>query len=250
MAAAVMRIANQADAGTHALYRAGSISAIVVAVLYIGITGLYVATGLVPTDLEARLAYHQQNETAWWLIVWLSVFTDVLYVPVAAALVMALAPVNRFAALAGAGLVVLFVILDLAITWPNYAVLISLSADYAAATGEAQRGALLATAAYPKEVLDSSLLGAYIILTPGLGILLIGIVMLRSAFGRIVAWLGVLTGLSAIAAVFGGLVLNSLGTLAILAALLTTIWFFVVGIRLFRFGDGPGHGTTTRPPAP
>ena len=113
--------------------------------------------------------------------------------------------------LVGAGLLVLFVILDLAITWPNYAVLISLSGDYAAATDDAQRAALIATAGYPTAILDSGLLGAYIILVPGLGVLVIGLVMLRSAFGRTTAYLGVATGLAALVAVVGPLVSAALG---------------------------------------
>jgi hypothetical protein len=100
--------------------------------------------------------------------------------PVAAALYLALASVNRNAMLAGARLLVLLVILDLAITWPNYAALISLSAEYAATTGEAHRATLIAAASYPKAILDSSLLGAYINLVPGLGVLVIGLVLLCS----------------------------------------------------------------------
>jgi Domain of unknown function (DUF4386) len=206
----------------------------VLAALYVVITGLYVAAGLVPTDLEARLAYHAANEPAWWAIVWLSVFTDLLYLPVAAALYVALAPVNRNAMLTGAGLLVLFVILDLAITWPNYAALISLSAEYAAATTDAQRATLLAAASYPKAILDSSLLGAYIILVPGLGVLVIGLVLLRSTFGRVVAWLGVVTGVSGVLAVLGAFIYEPLGTVAILTAVLTLLWFLLVGLRLLR----------------
>jgi Domain of unknown function (DUF4386) len=225
---------SDADLRTRALYRAGAISAIVVAVLYVVITGLYVAAGLAPTDLQARLAYHATNEPAWWAILWLSVFTDLLYMPVAAAIYVALASVNRNAMLAGAGLLVLFVILDLAITWPNYAGLISLSAEYAAATTDAQRATLLATAGYPKAILDSSLLGAYIILVPGLGVLVLGLVMLRSTFGRTAAWLGVVTGVSGIVAVFGRFIYEPLGTVAILTAVLTLLWFLLVGLRLLR----------------
>jgi hypothetical protein len=171
---------SDADLRTRALYRAGAVSAIVLAVLYVVITGLYVAAALAPTDLQARLAYHATNEPTWWAIMWLSVFTDLLYMPVAAALYLALATVNRNAMLAGACLLVLFVILDLAITWPNYAALISLSAEYAATTGKAHRATLIAAASYPKAILDSSLLGAYIILVPGLGVLVIGLVLLCS----------------------------------------------------------------------
>jgi hypothetical protein len=225
---------SEADSGTRGLYRAAATSAIVLAVLYVVITGLYVASGLVPTDIDARLAYHAGNEGAWWAIVWLSVFTDLLYLPVAVALYVALASVNRNAVLTGAGFLVMFVILDLAVTWPNYAALISLSAEYAAATTDTQRATLLATAGYPKAILDSSLLGAYIILVPGLGVLVIGLVMLRSTFGRTTAWLGVVTGVSGIVAVFGRFIYEPLGTVAILTALLTLIWFFVLGLRLLR----------------
>jgi len=223
-----------ADGDRRGLYRAGGISGIVVALLYVVITGLYLMAGLVPTGVEAWLTYLAGNEAAWWAIVWLSVFTDVLYVPFAVALYAALASVNRNAMLAGAGLLVLFVVLDLAITWPNYAALISLSGEYAVATSDAQREALLAAARYPAAILDLSLLAAYIILVPGLGALIIGLVMLRSSFGRVPGYLGVATGLAAIAAVLGAFVYPQLGTLAILAAVLTLIWFLASGLRLLR----------------
>jgi hypothetical protein len=226
--------ATDADPDLRVLYRAGGLSAIVLAVLYVVITGAYVAAGLVPTGVEAWLSYLAGKEVAWWAIVGLSVFTDVLYVPVAVALYAALSSVNRNAMLVGVGFLVLFVILDLAITWPNYAVLITLSGEYAAAASDAQRAALVATASYPAAILESSLLAAYIILVPGLGILFIGLVMLRSVFSRAAAYLGVGTGIMAIVAVLGAFVLEPLGTLAILAAVLTLIWFFVVGLRLLQ----------------
>jgi hypothetical protein len=159
--------AAQADLERRGLYRAGGISAIVLAVLYVVITGLYVTAGLVPSGTEAWLTYLAGNEAAWWAIVWLSVFTDILYVPIAAVLYVVLASVNRNAMLAGAGFLLLFVILDLAITWPNYAALISLSREYTATTSDAQRAALVTTATYPTAILDSILLGAYIILIAG-----------------------------------------------------------------------------------
>jgi hypothetical protein len=92
----------------------------------------------------------------------------------------------------------------------------------------------VATASYPTAILDSSLLGTYIILIPGLGALVIGFVMLRSAFGRAAGYLGVVTGLSGIMAVMGAFIYEPLGMLAILTAVLTLIWFFVVGLRLLR----------------
>ena len=224
----------EARADRRALYREAGVCAVLLAVLYVVITALYVTAGLVPAELEAKLTYFAANEPAWWAIVWLSVFTDLLYVPVAAALYLALASVNRNAMQTGAGLLVLFVILDLAITWPNYGALLSLSGQYAAAATDAQRAVLVATAGYPTVILDSSLLGAYIILVPGLGALVIGLVMLRSTFGRLAAWLGVFTGVAGVVAVLGPLISEPLGTIAVLAAVLTLIWLFVVGLRLLR----------------
>jgi hypothetical protein len=216
------------------LYRAAGVCAVLLAVLYVVITALYVTAGLVPAEPEARLTHLAANEPAWWAIVWLSVFTDLLYVPVAAALYLALASFNRNTMLVGAGFLVLFVILDLAITWPNYAALTSLSGQYAAAATDAQRVALVATAGYPTAILASSLLGAYIIFVPGLGALVIGLVMLRSTFGRLAAWLGVATGVAGIVAVTGAFIYEPLEAVAILAAVLTLLWFLVVGLRLLR----------------
>lgn len=223
---------DEAHPDRRALYRAAGVCAVLLAVLYVLITALYVTAGLVPAEPEAKLTYLAANEPAWWAIVWLSVFTDLLYLPVAAALYLALASINRNAMLVGSGFLVLFVILDLAITWPNYAALTSLSGQYAAAATDAQRAALVATAGYPTAILDSGLLGSYIILVPGLGALVIGLVMLRSTFGRLAAWLGVATGVAGVVAVLGPLISEPLGTIAILAAVLTLIWFFVVGLRL------------------
>lgn len=122
------------------LCRVGGICAIVLGLSYLAITALYAIAGAVPSGTgEAWLAYLDGQEATWWGITGLSVVTDVLFLPVAAALYVALRLINRNAVLAGAALLVLFVILDLAVTWPNYAALIMLSGDHAAATGEAQR---------------------------------------------------------------------------------------------------------------
>jgi len=57
-------------------------------------------------------------------------------------------------------------------TWPNYASLIALGDDYAAAAN------------YASAVLTSTLAGFYNIVTLSLGILIAGFVMLRGPFGR------------------------------------------------------------------
>src|SRR6266545_4143347 len=154
------------------LYRVGGISALVLGVAYIVIFPLYAHVGAPPSgDGEAWLKYLDGKTTVWWAILGLSVLTDFLFVPVALSLYLALKRVNRNAMLIGTALVLLFVVLDLAVTWPNFASLIVLSGSYAATTNDAERAAYVAAADYASAVLGSSLEAVYAILVPSLGIL-------------------------------------------------------------------------------
>lgn len=230
---------------THAteanLYRLGGVSAVVLGLLYLAVTALYAVAGAAPDGSgEARLVYFQGKDAAWWGITWLSIVTDVLFLPLVAALYVALRHVNRNRMLAGATLLVLFVVLDLAVTWPNFASLIVLSGDHAAATTDAQRAAIAAAASYPASVLDSTVFAIYAIVVPALGILGISLVMVEGNFSRSAAYVGVLTGILGIVAVAGALIWDPLGALAIPTSVLTTIWVFVVGYRLVKIAGSAG----------
>jgi hypothetical protein len=227
------------DRDSQALYRAGGISAVVLGLSYLLITALYALAGAPPSQGgEAWLKYLDGRALAWWGIAGLSVLTDLLFVPVAVALYVALKSLNRNGMLAGAGLLGPFVLLDLAVTWPNFAALITLSGDYAAATDDAQRAAYAAAASYPSAVVRSSLLAFYAIGVPALGILMIGLVMLKGRFGRGAPYLGVLIGILGIVAVVGPFLWKPLGAVVILTAVLTTVWVLLVGYRLLRHPPG------------
>src|SRR5712691_6197366 len=170
------------------LYRVGGISALVLGVAYIATIALYVPVGASPSGTEARLTYLVGKTTVWWAILALSVLTDFLFVPVALALYFALKQINRSAMLVATACVGLFVVLDLAVTWTSYASLIMLSGKYAAATSDAQRAVVVAAASYPSVVLESSLLGVYVILVPAVGILMTGVVMLKGVFSKTTAY--------------------------------------------------------------
>jgi hypothetical protein len=118
--------------------------------------------------------------------------------------------------LLGTALVALFVVLDLAVTWPNYAALIGLGSKYAATASDTQRMAYVSAAEYASAVLTSTLEGIYSIGTLSLGILLIGVVMLGSAFGRLIGYLGMATGVLGLAFVVGSLVSSGLGVMLII----------------------------------
>ena len=170
---------NAVDPDGKPLYRVGGISAIVFGLAYIVIIALYVPMGARPSGAEAWLEYIAGNLTAWWAILGLSVLTDFLLVPVVLALYLALKGIDKNAMLVATAFVGLFVVLDLALTWTNYASGIALSGYYAAATDDAQRAVFVAAAIYPSSVVESNLLFVYNSLTLGVGILITGLVMLK-----------------------------------------------------------------------
>ena len=228
---------NAVDPDGKWLYRVGGISALVLGTAYIVIVALYVPVGTPPSGAEARLAYLAENTTVWWAILGLSVLTDFLFVPVALSLYLALKGINRNAMLVATAFVVLFVVLDLAVTWPNYASLITLAGKYGAATNDAQRVVLVAAADYPSAVLESSLLGVYVILVPAVGILMTSLVMLKGIFSKSTAYLGLVTGILGIVSVAGSPFVSFLSVAVIVTSVLTTVWVLFVGYRLYRLGQ-------------
>ncbi len=228
---------NAADPDGASLYRVGGIAAILLGLAYIITIPVYVQVGPSPSGSEARLQYLVGKTTEWWTILALSVLTDFLFVPVALALYIALKGLNRNAMLLATAFVGLFVVLDLAVTWPNYASLISLSGNYAAATNDAQRAAYIATAQYPSAVLASGLEGVYSILALSCGILLTGVVMLKGIFGKSTASVGVVTGILGIIAVVGPFFVSTLSVIIVITSALTTVWVLLVGYRLYRLGQ-------------
>jgi hypothetical protein len=224
---------DRADLNHKWLVRLGGIAAMLLSLGYIAIIALYIPLGAPPSGAEGRLGYIAGNTTLWWAILGVSVLTDFLLVPVALALYTALKATYRSALLLASAFVALFIFLDLALTWTNYAVLITLGGSFAAAASEAQKAALVAAAQYPAAVLESNLVFVYNTLTLSLGILIYGIVMLQGVFSRIAAWLGVATGVLGILAVAGSF-FASTAVVTIFASLLTTVWIFLVGWGLLR----------------
>jgi hypothetical protein len=227
---------NAADPDGRWLYRAGGISALSLGIGYIVIIALYVRIGAPPSGVEARLAYLAGNTTAWWAILGLSVLTDFLFVPVALSLYVALKDLNRNLMLLATACVALFVVLDLALTWTNYAALITLSGQYAKAASDAQRAVSITAAGYPSAVLESSLLFVYNTLVLAVGILMTGFVMLNGVFRKSIAYLGLATGILGVVSVVGPFFVSALKTTIILTSVLTTVWVLLVGQTLYGLG--------------
>jgi hypothetical protein len=214
------------------LYRVGGIGAVVLGLAYLVIFPLFAHVGAPPTGGAAWLKYLDGKTTVWWAILGLSVLTDLLYVPVALSLYLALRRVHRSAMLLATAFVGLFVVLDLAVTWTNYAALLTLSGLHAAATNDAQRAACVAAASYASAVLAARTEVLYAIVDLSLGIFLIGGVMRKGKgiFGRTTAYLGLAAGLLGIVSAAGFFLTM------ILNAVLVTLWVLSVGGRLCRLG--------------
>ena len=227
-------LVNSDNSNMKGLYRVGGMSAIVLSMSYIIITVLYVMGGALPSGGEECLKHIAKHTLEWQAILGFSVLTDFLFVFVLWSLYWALKEINRNATLAGIGFVGLFVVLDLAVTWPNYSSLISLSTKYAIATNDTQRMAFVAAANYAYGVLSSSLFAVYAILMPALGISIIGLVMLKGTFSKVTAYLGVVTGILGIISVVGPFFLTALGMVAIITSVLTTVWVLFVGFKLLK----------------
>lgn len=205
--------------------RVGGIAALALGAGYILVIPVFASVGAQPTGGgEAWLRYMAGHSARWWVILSLNVVTDVLYVPVGLGLYTALRGINQSAMLISLALLALFVGLDLAVTWTNYAALINLSGQYANASATATRAALAAAANYPAAVVGSRILALYAIVVPGVGIGIIEGVMLRGVFYRATAYLGLATAAFAVASLLG------FGPTVIIAALLTTAWFLLAAI--------------------
>jgi Domain of unknown function (DUF4386) len=233
--AAEERTLDAGGAQRRALIRAGGVSALALGAAYLIITVLYSVSGLVPEESgEAWLRYLDGKIPAWWAIVGLSALTDLLFFPVAAALYVVLRTFNRNAMLAGAGLLALFAVVDLAVTQLGFASLIVLSGDYAGAATDAERAAAVAAASYPVSVFRSTLFAAYVIGIPAVGVGIIGLVMRAGPFGSVTAWIGIIAGIVGIVSVVVPADLAVAPYVPILTAVLTLIWILLVGWRLVR----------------
>jgi len=225
---------NAIDPDGKWLYRVGGISALVIGIAYITIFPLFAHVGgAPPSGGEVWLKYLEGKTSVWWAILGLSVLTDFLFVPVALSLYVALERVNRYAMLVATAFVGLFVVLDLAVTWTNYASLLTLSGLHAAATNDVQRAAYVAAANYASAVLASHTEVFYSIIDLSVAILIIGFVMLKEKgiFSRTTAYLGLAAGIFGIVSIAGFFVF------IIINAVLTTVWVLFVGYRLFRLGQ-------------
>jgi hypothetical protein len=235
-----LHAADDDDRGT---LRTAGIAGLLVGLCYPVIIVLYVMAGAdMPSGDggQAWLDYMSGHTTAWWGIIGLSVFTDLLWLPFAWGLHFTLRRSNRVMALAGPGLMALFVVLELTTSWPAYSVLANLAGADAAAGDGVTRAARVAAAEYGAAMLSSPLLPYYAIVVPAVGKAATGIAMLRGepfprTFGAIAIAIGVVDAVS----VVGSTMWEPLRLAIVPASLLSGVWFLVIGWLFVRLSRAP-----------
>lgn len=218
------------------LFRVGGISAFVLVIGYLVTFPIYGWVGdPPPTNVEAQLMYFAEHGAAWWAILGLMVFTDLLLAPILLSLYVALKRVNSNVMLLAIACVGLFIVLDPVLTWTPRSALITAGGHFAAATTSAEKAVFVAAAGYASAMLDSPLGGTYAILMPSLGILLAGLVMLRGVFNKMTAYVAIAVGITGII-FMGSYIADGLAVFRYINALLATAWYVFVGWRLYRLG--------------
>lgn len=225
------------DPSTRWLFRTGGIAALLLVAGYLATFPLYAAVGGPPPNgAEARLAHYAPHLAGWWGILYLMVFTDLLYLVAWLALHEALRGADRNWSLLSLVCAGLFVGLDLAVTWPNHAAMFDLSKGYAAAAGDAERARIIAAAGFGSAAMDSQMLGIYGMFIPSMGPLFAGLAMWKGGFDKIAAVIAFLIGLTGLVGAAGPYFSRAFEVMQVPNALLVMVWFGFVGVRLVRLG--------------
>ena len=208
------------------LYKVAGILAFVVAILFIVDLGLYVYVGKQPTSGAAWLPYINGKSGAWWAIVTVGLVCDLCLLITNVTLYVALRPVHKGLALIATVWALLSIVLQETVVEPSLSTMLTLGGHYATATA-AQRPADVAAASYGAAIISSRLDTVYFTVLPAVALVLICIVMLRSPFGRRVAYLGIVAG------AFGVISISGWSLAVLLNTVLEAVWLVFVGRRLY-----------------
>jgi hypothetical protein len=218
------------------LYRVVGYSGIAIAIGYFFITIGFVMSGTpLPTNSTAWVTYLEGKNAIWWGIIWLSIITDILYLPVAYGLYEYLKKTNRGFILISGVLFTLFVFLELAITWSNYPTLLKLVNEYNLATSDMQRTFYLSAIEFASTEFQTPITAFYTIFIPSLATILSSFVMLKSKrFGNLIPYIGFISGICNALSVIGGYFYEPLRNLVIPGSFLIIFWFLGIGIHFLK----------------
>jgi len=216
------------------LYRIGGISMITAGPVFIILAAFAIALAPSLASTDAALKNLASQATLLQGDIGFAILSDLLVIPAALALYFALKGLNKNAMTVAAGLLGLFVILDLGLSLPNFLQLTTISQNYLAATSDAQRSTYVASMNNLFSLLSLvSPICAFMV--PSIGSLIASLVMHRGIFTRHVAYVGVFASAAGIL-VGLSILLPPLANLDLIYLPLFGIWFMLVGFRLYGLG--------------
>lgn len=224
------------DPGWNGVYTVGGICMVLAGIAILGVAFLSIVIGPPPSGGEEYLSALARHTLLAEVNFGLFAFADFMLLLGTMAVYLSLKHIARNAMLVAAALLVLFVLLDLAITELNSLALVALTQHYASATTDALRSAYVAAADYALATLPIGTFMSYFV--SSVGLLIASVVMLRGVFSKPTAFAGIVASVTGIV---GGFYL----AIPPLAALLTpsliafALWSILAGLRLHRLGGLP-----------
>ena len=220
-------------AGWHGMYRAGGVCLVLTGAIYLIGAVLSNILGPAPSSAELYMNAIAKHIALSRINFGIFTATDFLLIPGILAIYLLLKERARSAMLLATGLMMLFIVLDLAITELNSLTLVSLTERYVAALNDAQRAASLAAANYALATLPLGTFYSYEL--SSIGLLVISAIMWKSVIGKATTLLGIVAGIEG---VIGGfyVVRPVLAILLIPSLIAFGLWCILAGVRVYRVG--------------
>lgn len=219
------------------LFLLAGYSGIIIAIVYAVISVAFAISGFpLPKESSQWITYLQGKTVIWWWIIWLSIITNILYLPFTLGLYELSKKGYKLQLIIVGLLFSLFVFLELALTWNHYPTIIQLAQKYNLATTDSQKTVILSAIEYASASFQTPVTSFYTIVIPSLAIILASYVVLKNkTFGKVTPWIGIISGACNIISVLGGhFGIDSLGVLVIPGSFLSLFWWGGIGIKFIK----------------
>lgn len=232
----VIKNAEQNEKFVHKLFLWAGISSIAIAIGYVIITVLFVISGTpLPKDAATWIAYLDGKIYLWWIIIWLSIITDILYLPVSYGLYEMFKKNQKGIMLISMVLFVLFVFLELSVTWSKYPSLLEIFSRYKATSVPEIRLVLTAAIETISAEFQTSVTSFYCVFVPSIAVILVSYAMLISKVGyRFLSIIGFISGSCNAISSMGKYLYSPIENLVVVGSFLSLFWFLGIGIILIK----------------
>lgn len=219
------------------LFLFAGISGIIIGVGYIVITVLYSLAGFpLPEDAITWVSYLNGKFTLWWIIIWLSIITDILYVSFAYGIYELLKKSHPGLVLLSFSLFTLFMLLELSITWSRYPAILEIVSKYQASPDLELKSMYLASIEAISTEFQTVVTSFYMIFIPSLATIIASVALLKAkSVHRIIPFIGIISGSCNAISSIGGHFSKILDNLVVAGSFLALFWFFGIGLALVKY---------------